>query len=187
MLDVALTFLVDQLNAYLRTRTGTSADVAKLSRIVNDVGKWSSGPNAIGLALVNVEEDRVLKGQIPETTIVDGRHVLVPPPLKLNLTVLFAADFEQYDFALKYLSHVLTYFQAHPKFAQSDHPDLDPRIEKLVVELQSLTYEQLNQVWAFIGAKQLPSAIYKVRLVALQDQASSIAPAVSKVGVEATR
>ena len=187
MLDVALTFLVDQLNAYLRTRTSTAADVAKLSRIVNDLGKWSTGPNAIGLALINVEEDRVLKGQTPETTIIDGRHVVLPPPLKLNLTVIFVADFDQYDIALKYLSYILTYFQAHPKFAQQDHPDLDPRIEKLVVELQSLTYEQLNQVWAFIGAKQLPSAIYKVRLVALQDQAPDIVPAVTKVRVEAAR
>ena len=47
------------------------------------------------------------------------------------------------------------------------------RIERLTVELQSLGYEQINQIWAFIGGKHLPSAIYKVRMVALQDTAPS--------------
>jgi hypothetical protein len=65
---------------------------------------------------------------------------------------------------------VLTYFQSHPAFTPDEFPALDPGIEKLVVELQSLNFEQLNQIWAFIGGKHLPSVIYKVRMVALQDQ-----------------
>ena len=40
----------------------------------------------------------------------------------------------------------------------------------MTVELQSLGYEQLNQIWAFIGGKQLPSVIYKVRMIVLQDE-----------------
>jgi hypothetical protein len=49
-----------------------------------------------------------------------------------------------------------------------EYPALDRSIEKLTTELQSLSYEQLNQIWAFIGGKQLPSVIYKVRMVSLQ-------------------
>lgn len=186
MLDVALTFLVNNLNAYLKARTSSLAEVAKLTRIVADNGKWFD-EGTIGAALINVEEDRILKAQLPEVTYVDGHHVVLTPPLKLNLHVLFAANYTQYDQALKYLSHILTYFQANPKFTQTEHPDLDPRIEKLVVELQSLTYEQLNQVWAFIGAKQLPSAIYKVRLVALQDLTPEIAVPITHISAEARR
>jgi len=63
----------------------------------------------------------------------------------------------------------LTYFQSRPSFTSVEYAALDPRIEKLTVELQSLNYEQLNQIWAFVGGKQLPSVIYKVRLVSLQD------------------
>ena len=186
MIDVALTFLVNNLNAYLKARTSSLADVAKLTRIVGDTGKWFD-EGAIGAALINVEEDRILKAQVPEPTYVDGRHVLLTPPLKLNLHILFAANFPTYDVSLKYLSHILTYFQANPKFTQSEQPDLDPRIEKLVVELQSLTYEQLNQVWAFIGSKQLPSAIYKVRLVALQDVTPEIAVPITGIDTVARR
>jgi hypothetical protein len=42
-----------------------------------------------------------------------------------------------------------------------------------VVELQRLNYDQLNQVWAYIGAKQLHSAIYRVRMIGIQDAAAN--------------
>jgi len=51
-----------------------------------------------------------------------------------------------------------------------------------MVELMSLTYEQLNQVWAFVGGKQLPSVIYRVRMIVLQDvEQSSIQPPITKM------
>ena len=72
------------------------------------------------------------------------------------------------------------YFQAHSSFTFEEYPALDPRIGKLTVELQSLNYEQLNQVWAFIGGKQLPSAIYKFRMVVLQDDVQTAIPLLIK-------
>ena len=33
--------------------------------------------------------------------------------------------------------------------------------------------EQLSQIWAFIGGKQLPSVLYKLRMVALQEATQS--------------
>lgn len=169
MLDVALKFLVRELNSYLLLRTGSSFGEANVCRLVDDAGKWAVTEDQIGATLVNLEEERVVRSQLPETTYVDGRNVILQPGLKLNLHVLFAAYFKRYDEALRYLSYVLTYFQSHPVFTPDQYPGLDSRIEKLAPELQSLTYEQLNQVWAFIGGKQLPSALYKVRMIALQD------------------
>jgi len=112
-----------------------------------------------------------MRAQLPETITSAGKHVVLEPKLKLNLHVLFAAKFQKYDEGLRSLSLVLTFFQSHLTFTNSAYPGLDPRIERLAVELQSLSYEQLNQVWAYLGAKHLPSAIYKIRLVALQDVA----------------
>jgi Pvc16 N-terminal domain len=170
MLDVALKFLVRELNGYLLVRTGGSLGEVQLGPLVDDLGKWAF-KDRLCAALVNVEEERTLKSHLPEATWVNGTHVVLEPALKLNLHVLFAASFTHYDQSLHYLSHVLTFFQSHPGFSQDRYPDLDPRIQKLTAELLSLGYEQLNQLWAFIGGKQLPSAVYKVRLVALQDPA----------------
>lgn len=173
MLDIALNFLTAELNSYLVARGARKAmdEIGKveIGKLVDDTGKWAITDDHIGASLIHIEEDRVMKSQLPEVVLSGGRHVVLEPKLKLNLHVLFAAKFQKYDEGLRSLSLVLTYFQSHPTFTPDTYSGLDARIERLAVELQSLTYEQLNQVWAFIGGKQLPSAIYKVRMVALQD------------------
>ena len=93
--------------------------------------------------------------------------MLVEPELKLNVYVLFGANFKLHDEALKFLSLVLLYFQSRA-FTSEQYPGLAQRIGKITVELQSLAYDQLTQIWAFIGGKQLPSVVYKVRMVVLQ-------------------
>ena len=174
MLDIALKFLTSELNTYLSTQmTSTSEEVVRMSKLVDDAGKYAF-ENSIAASIINIEEDRVFKSQTPDRIYTNGQHIVLEPELKLNLHVIFAANFDvkNYDQALKYISYVLTFFQSHSAFTSVEYPALDPSIEKLTIELQSLSYEQLNQVWAFIGAKQLPSVIYKVRMVSLQ----SIAP-----------
>jgi hypothetical protein len=169
MLDLALQFLKDELNAYFATHTGSDKAVVEMSRVVDYTGKYVIDDDMVGLSIINIEEERNFESNLPEYGVVNGHHTVMEPELKVNLHVLFAANHRRYDAALKNISYVLTYFQSHPSFVVDEYPGLDPRIAKLVVELQSLTYEQLNQVWAFIGAKQLPSVIYKVRLVSLRE------------------
>lgn len=188
MLDVALNFLAAELNGYLVARGARKATEelgrVEVGRLVDDAGKWAITDDRIGAALIHIEEERVMRAQLPETVLSGGKHIVLEPKLKLNLHVLFASKFQKYDEALRSLSHVLTFFQSHPVFTTDSYPGLDPRIERLTVELQSLSFEQLNQVWAFLGAKHLPSAIYKVRMVALQDTApADVQQPVSELGI----
>ena len=61
-------------------------------------------------------------------------------------------------------------------------PHFPLKIGKLTVELESLSVEQLNQIWAYLGAKHLPSVAYKIRLVVIQDEfASAIQKPVTSV------
>jgi hypothetical protein len=183
MLDLALKFLTDELNAFVLARTGSSFGSAVPSRIATDAGKWAIPEDQVGVALVNVEEERAMRSQVPQAAYVDGRHVLLEPDVKLNLYLLFAAYFGQYDQGLRQLSHVLTFFQSHPVFTPDRYAALDARIEKLAVDLISPTFDQLNQIWAFVGAKQLPSALYRVRMVILQDaQPQAIQPPITRIG-----
>ena len=183
MLDVAATFLVKELNAYLVARTGGTFGNAQLSRIATDAGKWAIPEDQIGVALVSVEEERALRSQLPQSVYAEGRQVVLEPEIKLNLNLLFAANFKQYDQGLRQLSLLLTFFQSHTVFTRERYAGLDPRIEKLGVDLISLSFEQLNQLWAFVGAKQLPSALYRVRLVALQDiEPAAVQPPITAIG-----
>lgn len=182
MLDIALKFLASELNTYLLTRTGTEFGAVQLGRVVDDAGKWAIKEDHLGLALVNVEEERTVKVQVPEPQLVNGRQVLREPVLKLNLYLLFAANFKLYDVGLQYLSLVLAFFQSHPLFTRDRTPGLDPQIERLAADLQSPGFEQLNQMWAFIGGKQLPSVLYRVRLVLVQDlEPTSIGPPITRI------
>lgn len=171
MLDVTLKFLKGELDAYLLARTGSNAVGVKLSKVVDELGKYLVDEDSLCAAMINVEEERVMKTHLPERTSLNGKHVVLEPSVRLNLYILFAAHFKQYDQALKYLSYVLTYFQSHPLFTASVYPALDVRIGRLTAELQSLSYEHWNQIWAFVGGKQLPAAVYKIGILFLQDVA----------------
>jgi len=176
MLDIALTFLKDELNTYFLTekgQTGSDSVKVKIGKLVDEAGKYAFDLGSIAASNINIEEDRIFKSQVPHSIYTNEKLVTIKPELKLNLYVLFAANFKEYTDALKYISYVLTYFQTHPAFTSVEYPALDPRIEKLTTELQTLSFEQLNQIWAFIGGKQLPSVIYKVRMVAIQGMVPS--------------
>jgi hypothetical protein len=173
MIDIALQFLVSQLNTYLLVETGSDTIKVKLSGVVDDKGQFAFEQEVIGCSVVNIEEERTLKTHLPQYTYVNGQHVINEPDLKLNLYIMFAANFKVYEEALKYLSYILLFFQTHPFFDQQVFPDLDPRIDKLTAELQSPSYEHWNQIWGFNGAKQLPSIIYKVRMLILQPETAS--------------
>jgi hypothetical protein len=176
MLDTALKFLVGEANSYLRNRGLAQSGLGEviLGQLVDDAGKWSTVADNVGFTLVNVEEDRIMRSQLPSQAFVNGRNVTIPPELKLNLTVLAhvrPSSAERYEQSLRFLSNVMTFFQAHSSFAGAAYPALDPSIEALVVEMLALTSEQLNQLWTYLGSKYLPSAAYRVRMVILQDVA----------------
>lgn len=170
MLDIALKFLADELNAHLERRLGAAgAGKALVTALVDDSGKWLLPEGRLGLTLVALDEERTLREQLPQRTLINGNQVDLPPPLHLNLVVLLAARFNLYDQALGFLSQALTFFHAQPVYGPDTHAGLDPRIDKLTLEMLAYGPETLNQTWACLGAKYLPSALYRVRIVSLQD------------------
>jgi hypothetical protein len=193
MLDIAVTFLADELNSYLRKRgVFTQAeDLVVPTPLVNDKGEWLVAEGKIGMTLINIEEERILREQVPDQVYLNGSHIVIQPALKLNLTLMFSARMStaagSYRNSLNFLSHVLTFFQSHPSFTADNSPGLDARIVKLNADLLSYTPEQLNQTWAYLGSKYLPSAIYRVRMVTLQDsEPKAINKPVSGINTETT-
>jgi hypothetical protein len=173
MLDSVLKFFADEINAYLQAQSGVLGNPVKPSAIVSEDGKYAIEDDHVAVSVINFEEETAAREQLPQTTYQDGQHVVLEPPLNLNLYLMFAAHFTHYDQAVKYLSHILTFFQARRVFTRDKHAALHPGLHRLVVELQRLDYEQLNQIWAFIGAKQLPSAVYRVRMIRVQEGAQT--------------
>ena len=119
--------------------------------------------------LFQIDEERTTREQVPERTLIGGREVSLPPALKLNLVLLFAGRFQQYDQALRTLSLILSFFHARPVFTLANSPALPVGFERMAMDLLSYGPEQMNQMWACLGAKHLPSVVYRLRLVVLQD------------------
>jgi len=187
MLDAAVAFLAEEFNAYLLRRMGIPLSCKmEPGPLVNDDGKLAIAEGTIGLVLINIEEERTTRAQLPERVLLGGREVILPPEIRLNLTLMAAANMGSYDLTLKTLSQVIIFFQAHPVFTADDYPSLDGQIGKLCVDMQSVSHEALNQIWATLGAKYLPSVLYRVRLITLQDQEPErIGKPISSISVEA--
>lgn len=169
MIDSALSFIADEANAHLLKRSGSSLGAVSLGPIADDRGLWTVPQDTVRLNLFQIDEERTTREQVPERTLIGGREVSLPPALKLNLVLLFAGRFQQYDQALRTLSLILSFFHARPVFTVANSPAMPVGFERMAMDLLSYGPEQMNQMWACLGAKHLPSVVYRLRLVVLQD------------------
>lgn len=174
MIDKALLFIEKEVNNYFDARFGpvtpkrvSIGNIAKM----NDDGNGGGGGEATGLAvlsLVNIEEDRISKN--PENFYRNGGGIMYRnPKVLLNLYALFSVTVNTYSTALQTLGNIIQCFQATHYFESATNPNLDPSLEKISMELCSLNFEQVNHLWSILGGKYLPSALYKVRVVAIED------------------
>lgn len=178
MINESLSFLCDELNKYLRQKLGLGpADIAvvmfNISHLADGNNNGGNAPAANAyLSLVNVEEDRISKQQENYVRGTDGIRYQ-SPKLFLNLYVLFSVNEKTYDESLIKLSFITQFFQYNNVFDPLTTPGLDERIEKLIVDMCSLSFEQLNHLWGTQGGKYLPSVLYKIRQVTINENATT--------------
>lgn len=184
MIHTALQTLTEELNSYLALKNGMPGDTkCVLTNVATEDGGWAIPNNKLGLSLINIEEETALKEQRPTIVTTEGNVQTLNPQIKINLFVLISANFTsgekvnvdgvEYLEGLKQLSHVINFFQGKQIFSQANTPNLaalDPTIEVMYVDLFSYSFEQLYNFWTVVGAKYLPSVLYRVRLVKFQDQ-----------------
>lgn len=172
MINEALDFLAVQVNEYVQRKTGYSNKV-KLGKLYGSGGNELSGSDTIICQLVNVEEERIGKAQLPIAPPVGGSFPVRNPEIRLNLSVLFAGnpseEGEGYKNVLELLSLVVQFFQGKHVFHTENSPDLSPELGQLIVELYPLSMENQNYLWGSLGVKYRPSVVYKVRLIKVLD------------------
>jgi hypothetical protein len=175
MINETFKFLAEEINNYLSQKMGVITDKRL---VLGNVGKAldneTGGSNALTgkaiMSLINVEEDRVAKQQ--ENFIKSATGITYKsPPLFLNLYVLIAVNRVDYGDSLKWLAFIAQCFQNQNVFTPTDSPSLDIRIQKLIVDLYTVNFEQLNQIWSVLGGKYLPSVLYKVRQITIDEDA----------------
>lgn len=125
------------------------------------------------MSLVNFQEEGTLKNNLHHRLDLNKDSTIYQnPPVNLNLFILFSALNNQYDTSLKLLSRVVEFLQWKKEFSGSATPSAGKISQdvRVVLDLYSLTFEQLNHLWGSLGGKQVPFVLYRARLVALKAQ-----------------
>ena len=177
MISTALKFLSVELNDFIQTRLTTpdgknsKEDKIIFGNIVSQSGSSNHlSDNIIIASLVNIEEERILKSHKIYQQDTEGNFVKFNPTQKLNLFVLFSAYFEDYNSALRSLSEIVLFFEIN-KFFDENSSSAFPAtsIQKMVAEMYSLNFEEQNQLWGSLGAKYMPSVLFKIRTIGIVD------------------
>ena len=181
MIDVALQLLRDELEHYLHVEVDP-AIVVNLENIALFEPSQPGNLNGVILSLVNIEEESALKNTAATRKNSLGGIDYINPPVFLNLYVLICSNpgEDRYHDALNILSGVIRFFQIRNTFSigtaaastqviTGDEPE-DMMQMRLQVELYTLTFEQINHLWGALGGRQLPFAMYKVRLAQVYDR-----------------
>ena len=176
----AIALLLGQLNQYILQADSSGAGVPKpvLWGNISQLDRSEIATeleNHLVLSLVNLEEEKTLKNgkAFANNNLADVAYQNVP--IHLNLFLLFTANYRNYETALKRLTQVLTFFQGKQKFTLGNSPGSGLGSKavnefSLVMDLLSLSFEEVNHLWGTLGGKQIPFVVYRARLVTISDQ-----------------
>ncbi|MEX8518896.1 MAG: DUF4255 domain-containing protein [Leptothrix sp. (in: b-proteobacteria)] len=165
MIDAAITLVAGQLNQALKRQFTWTEDLVAVCNLREaDGAAVTQAANKVAAFLVNIEREALFGSGVGMNL---DRSGLQAPPLHLNLLLMFTANFggSNYAEALKFLSSTVAFFQSKPVFTHSNAPDLDSRIEKLTLEIETLSFSDLSNLWGIIGGNYLPSVLYRMRLL----------------------
>jgi Pvc16 N-terminal domain len=188
MIDLALEFLRDHLNASVKDPGSHEADLVNFvegDKVGDSVG-FALG--TISELLVKLEEENTLRPADPFARVsVNGERQRVRPDIRLNLYVLFVAHFQDYKTSLQMLSKVVAYFQNHRVFTPDNSPTLSLEIDQLVVELMPVPFSEQNEIWGALRTSYRPSVLYRVRMVVFRDAEPESQPVLKEVQIKPVR
>lgn len=171
MIYEVLQTLTDNLNIFFRTKLKIQEDKAELSGIINQDGSLASlSENKVLITLLNIEKE----------PFSASSHIVGRQKLSLNLLVIFSCHFSNsnYSEGLRFLDLIITYFEENYTLEAQNIYDGNNKIK---IEIETSNIDNVHNIWATIGAKYLPSVVYKLRMIVVDsNNISAFTPAVQK-------
>ena len=175
MIYEALQIISEQLDKYL-----SDAGLNNMVVLENIVLLESTDENAdnlkgkVVLTLLNLEEEPALKN-LPNFKVKNGTTEYKNPPVHLNIYLLISANCDKYDKSLRCISKTIQFFQGKKVFTSTNTVYNRTNVAfdvldyfKFILELHTLSLEELNYVWGTLGGRQLPSVVYKIQLIEIE-------------------
>jgi hypothetical protein len=188
MIAQALTYISTKINSAFFTPAGSPRVILGNIATLNDAGVAESN---VLLSLINIEEEVLWRD--PENYFKrDPSIVYKNPPMHFNTTIAFGAYLPNlnnlgtnYEGSIAKIQKVIGFFQRQNVFERTNFPDLPNGIEKLNFELVNLNLEQLHHLWSMLGGKYIPSVVYKMRMVAIDEALESAeAPWITQIIID---
>ena len=181
MLVHAIQILKHELDAYLKTFPPVDGTEKVF---LGNIGQAETpgGPaelkSKVVMTLVNLREEKAMKN-LPAHRLNNSTQLFeyFNPSVFLNFYVLVCAGNSTYSIALSQLSRSLSFFQGKNVFTHLNSVNVptsivDPvdRMDefKMCVDLMSPSFEETNHLWGTLGGKQVPFALYGVRVTEIQ-------------------
>ncbi len=159
-----------EVNSFIRQRAQLTGDQARVELThFEREGKLAIKASTVGMCIFNLDEERVMKTPGLAATRVGDRITYVQPEVRLNLYILFAANFGDYLESLKHIGWITGFFQGKRVFEASNSPSAPAGLEPLAVDMYPMSLEQQNYLWSILGVHYLPSVAYQVRPVVIQE------------------
>lgn len=169
MIHDCLNFIAGQLDGHFRSLFQINDSKVIVSSLINHDGSIPIAiQDKVVISLVNIEQETSI-ANLPFTKNAGSAFVVRNPPVSINLYVLFAAYFNDYNESLKFISATISFFQSNIVFLRSDHPAMGDSIDKVVFELHKVDYMNMHYLWSTIGSKYVPSMSYKMRMLTFDD------------------
>lgn len=169
MIDQVLNAVVGLLNDHIGN-TEPEVLLGNLSLIESSQqGTETNITDRVVVSVINIQEENILRNNPSNRQVFDNmglpRGVARNPGIYLNIFLLIGANKEQYSIGLQRISQVISFFQTNSIFTEAEIPGLTASgLDKIMFDLHSTSFEELNQLWGIMGGKYMPSVVYKMRL-----------------------
>jgi hypothetical protein len=187
MISKALQFTCDVLDQFLRNRFGLDESNVLMNNLIEANGSIPQiNQNKIVLSLINVEQETLKKFYGRTKMLAGGNFADVNPSERFNLDLLISSNFDDYTETLRFLDAVILFFQVHSYLDANTSSIIPAGLSRLEFDIEKINYVQMQGLWTAMGAKYLPSVVYKMRLVTFQgNEADQIMPVISQISNQA--
>lgn len=191
----------------LRLLIDPYTQLTTIANLASVVERGDSGSGII-ISIVNIEEDAILKNAPIYEKEQDSNSYrnIYHPKKHLIISLLFSSsggNENDYLEGLNKLQNIIQFFQDNRLFYYSKNELNDPLLylseydaktdsEKetylpLQIDSVTLNYDQMNQLWSYIGTKYVPSVLYKLRFLPVSVSQPGAAGIIEKIKIDQYR
>ncbi len=180
MISDALDYIRIEVRDYLSI-TDAEAGIGHLHDLAKDVVN-----PGVRISLVNLGQENTLRNTPHVARNDSGLSEYKEPPIYLNCYLMFAFGFTSYQTSLIRLSECIELFQSKRFFEAANERTENPfpgNLNRIIFDMCSPDFEQLNHIWGVLGGTYFPSVLYKVRLVKVHSNETLSGPEITSLQI----